>query len=141
MDNINAANYVTESRLKQIITIASAIFIVISCMGLLGLVMLSVEQRIKEIGIRKVLGAAVPGIIRMISSEFAIVITIAFIFAIPLAYFMLDTWLQEFAYRITLHWWMFALAGVLVMALAILIVCAQAIKAALVNPIQHLRSE
>lgn len=141
IDEINAANYVTESKLKQIIIVASAIFILISCMGLLGLVMLSIEQRIKEIGVRKVLGAAVSRIITLIANEFAVVICIAFIVAIPIAFYVLDTWLQEFAYRIALRWWMFALAGVLVMALALLIVCVQAIKAAYVNPIQHLRSE
>jgi ABC-type antimicrobial peptide transport system permease subunit len=141
MDDINASNYATESKLKQIIIIASGIFILISCMGLLGLVMLSIEQRIKEIGIRKVLGAAVSRIIALISTEFAIVIGVAFIVAIPIAYFVLDTWLQEFAYRITLQWWMFALAGVLIMTLAILIVCLQALKAAFVNPVKLLRSE
>jgi putative ABC transport system permease protein len=140
-DEINAWNYAAESKLKQIITIASGLFILISCMGLLGLVILSIEQRLKEIGIRKVLGAAVSRIVTLISKEFAIVICVSFVVALPAAYLVLDTWLQKFAYRITLHWWMFALAGALVMALALLIVCLLAVKAAMVNPVKSLRSE
>ena len=141
MDEINARNYAVESKLKQIIAVASMLFILISCMGLLGLVMLSIDQRIKEIGIRRVLGAAVSGIVTLISREFVIVICMAIVVAMPVGYFVLDKWLQEFAYRIDLHSWMFALAGALVMALALLIVCLQAIKAALVNPVKNLRSE
>lgn len=141
MDDINAKNYQTEAKWKQIITIASVLFIFISCIGVLGLGALSIEQRTKEIGIRKVLGAAVSGIVMLISKEFIILISIAFIVAVPVGYYFMNKWLQDFAYRISLTWWMFALAGALVIAVALLTMSFQAIKAALMNPIKNLRSE
>src|SRR6476619_2280869 len=104
MDALNAKNYETEAKWKQIISIASGLFIFISCIGLLGLVILSIEQRTKEIGIRKVLGAAVSKIVVLISKEFIILISIAFVVAIPVAYYYIYQWLQNFAYRINIGW-------------------------------------
>ena len=110
-------------------------------MGLLGLVIISIEQRTKEIGIRKVLGAAVTKIIFLISKEFIILISIAFVVAAPLGYYAVNKWLQEFAYRINIGWWMVGLAGVLVIAIAMLTMSFQAIKAAIANPVKSLRTE
>ncbi len=141
MDEINAKNYETETKWKQIISIASALFIFISCIGLLGLVILSIEQRTKEIGIRKVLGAAVSRIIVLVSKEFIILISIAFVVAVPVGYYAINKWLQDFAYRINIGWWMFALSGVLVIAVALLTISFQAIKAAIANPVKSLRTE
>ncbi len=141
MDDINAKNYETEAKWKQIISIASSLFIFISCIGLLGLVILSVEQRTKEIGIRKVLGAAVSRIIMLISKEFIILISIAFVVAVPVGYYFINKWLQNFAYRINIGWWMFALAGTLVIAVAALTLSFQAIKAAMMNPVKSLKTE
>ncbi len=141
MDEINAKNYETETKWKQIISIASALFIFISCIGLLGLVILSIEQRTKEIGIRKVLGAAVSRIIMLVSKEFIILIAIAFVVAVPVGYYAINKWLQDFAYRINIGWWMFALAGLLVIAVALLTISFQAIKAAIANPVKSLRTE
>ncbi|MBX3238583.1 MAG: ABC transporter permease [Chitinophagaceae bacterium] len=141
MDDINAMKYETETRWKQIISIASALFIFISCIGLLGLVMLSVEQRTKEIGIRKVLGAAVSGIILLVSKEFIMLIAIAFVIAIPIGHYFINKWLQDFAYRIDIEWWMFAFAGLLVILIALLTISFQAIKAAMANPVKALRTE
>jgi len=141
MDDINAKNYETETKWKQIISIASGLFIFISCIGLLGLVILSIEQRTKEIGIRKVLGAAVSKIIVLISKEFIILISIAFVVAVPVGYYFIDKWLQDFAYRINIGWWMFALAGVLVIVVALVTMGFQAIKAAIANPVKSLRTE
>jgi putative ABC transport system permease protein len=141
MDEINAKNYQTETKWKQIISIASGLFIFISCIGLLGLVILSIEQRTKEIGIRKVLGAAVSKIIILISKEFIVLISIAFVVAAPVGYYFINKWLQDFAYRITIGWWMFALAGVLVVTVALLTMSFQAIKAAIANPVKSLRTE
>jgi len=141
MDDVNAKNYETETKWKQIISIASTLFIFISCIGLLGLVILSIEQRTKEIGIRKVLGAAVSRIIVLISKEFLILISIAFIVAVPVGYYFVNRWLQNFAYRINISWWMFALAGLLVIAVALLTMSFQAIKAAIANPVKSLRTE
>jgi putative ABC transport system permease protein len=141
MDDVNAKNYETEAKWKQIISIASGLFIFISCIGLLGLVMLSVEQRTKEIGIRKVLGAAVSKIVLLLSKEFVILITVAFLIAIPVAYYFINEWLQDFAYRISIHWWMFGLSGVLIIAVALLTISFQAFKAAMANPAKSLRTE
>jgi putative ABC transport system permease protein len=141
MDEINANNYKTESKWKQIISIASGLFIFISCMGLLGLVIISIEQRTKEIGIRKVLGAAVSRIVLLISKEFIILISIAFVVAVPVGYYFINKWLQDFAYRITIGWWMFALAGALVIIIALLTMSFKAIKAAIANPVKSLRTE
>jgi len=141
MDDVNAKNYETEAKWKEIISIASGLFIFISCIGLLGLVILSIEQRTKEIGIRKVLGAAVSRILLLVSKEFIVLISIAFIVAVPVAYYFVNMWLQDFAYRIDIGWWMFALAGILVIAVALLTMSFQAIKAAIANPVKSLRTE
>jgi putative ABC transport system permease protein len=141
MDEVNARNYETESKWKQIISIASGLFIFISCIGLLGLVIISIEQRRKEIGVRKVLGAAISKIVLLISKEFIILISIAFVVAAPLGYYAINKWLQEFAYRINIGWWMFGLAGILVIAIALLTMSFQAIKAAIANPVKSLRTE
>jgi ABC-type antimicrobial peptide transport system permease subunit len=141
MDDINAKNYETETKWKQIISIASALFIFISCIGLLGLVMLSIGQRTKEIGIRKVLGAAVSKIVVLVSKEFIILIAIAFVVAVPVGYYAIYKWLQDFAYRVNISWWMFASAGILVIVIALLTMSFQAIKAAMANPVKSLRSE
>jgi putative ABC transport system permease protein len=141
MDDINAKNYETEAKWKQIISIASVLFIFISCIGLLGLIMLSIEQRTKEIGVRKVLGAAVSRIVVLISKDFIVLIAIAFLAAVPVGYYFTNKWLQNFAYRINIGWWMFALAGLLVMAMALITMSFQAIKAAIANPVKSLRTE
>ena len=141
MDDINAKNYETETKWKQIISIASSLFIFVSCMGLLGLIMLSIEQRTKEIGVRKVLGAAVSRIVILISKEFIILISIAFLVAIPVGYYFINKWLQDFAYRINIGWWMFALAGILVIVVALVTMSFQTIRAAIANPVKSLRTE
>jgi len=141
MDDINAKNYETQAKWKQIISIASGLFVFISCIGLLGLVMLSIEQRTKEIGIRKVLGAAVSRIMMLISKEFIILILIACVVATPVGYYFIHKWLQDFAYRINISWWMFPLTGVSVIIIALMTLSYQAIKAALANPAKSLRTE
>jgi len=141
MDDLNAKNYETEAKWKQIISIASGLFIFISCIGLLGLVMLSIEQRTKEIGIRKVLGAAVTRIMILVSKEFIVLIAIAFVIAIPVGYYFIHKWLENFAYRINIGWWMFALAGALVITIAVVTMSLQSIKAAVANPVKSLRTE
>jgi putative ABC transport system permease protein len=141
MDEINAKNYETETKWKQIIGFASSLFMFISCIGLLGLVILAIEQRTKEIGIRKVLGAAVSRIMLLISREFIILIAIAFIVAVPAGYYFINKWLQEFAYRVDIAWWMFALAGVLTILVAIVTMSFRTMKAALANPVKSLRTE
>jgi putative ABC transport system permease protein len=122
--------------------ITFAIFaIFIACLGLFGLVTYAAEQRVKEIGVRKVLGASVGEIVAMISKDFIKLVLIAFVIAFPVSWLMMNKWLQSFAYRINISWWVFALAGLLTIAIALITVSFQAIKAALANPTRSLRSE
>jgi putative ABC transport system permease protein len=141
MNDINTKNYETETKWRQIISIASSLFIFISCIGLFGLVILSIEHRTKEIGIRKVLGAAVSRIVMLISREFVVLISISFVIAAPIGCYTINKWLQGFAYRISISWWMFALAGASVISIALVIMSFQTIRVALANPVKSLRSE
>lgn len=115
--------------------------IFISCLGLLGLAMFTAEQRIKEIGIRKVLGASVGSLFTLLSKEFLILVLIALFIASPIAWFAMDKWLQNYTYRTAIEWWVFALSGVVSVMIALLTVSFQAAKAALINPVKSLRSE
>jgi len=141
MDEKVEAQYGAETRLLKVFGIFSAFAIFISCLGLFGLVSFATEQRTKEIGIRKVLGATVSGIILMLSNSFAKLVAIAFVVATPLAWWAMNKWLQNFAYRADLGWPVFALAGGTVLLIALLTVSTQAIKAALANPVEALRYE
>ena len=133
--------YETEITLSQIINSFTLIAILISCLGLFGLAAFSAEQRNKEIGIRKVLGASVTGIVKLLSKDFLVLVAISFVIATPIAWYGMSKWLQAFAYRIPLSWWMFALAGILAALVALFTVSSQAIKAALMNPVKSLKTE
>jgi len=126
------------SRIGYLLTAFSVLTIMISCLGLFGLSSYAVEQRTKEIGIRKVLGASVSNIVTDISKEFIILVLIANIIAWPLAYYLMNRWLQNFAYRINIGWWILLSAGVLALAIALFTVSYQSIKAALANPVESL---
>jgi len=108
---------------------------------LFGLVTYAAEQRIKEIGVRKVLGASVSGIVAMLSKDFAKLIFIASVIAFPIAWWAMHKWLQSFAYRITISWWVFIVAGITALVIALLTVSFQAIRAAIANPVKSLRTE
>lgn len=114
---------------------------IISAMGLFGLSAFAAEQRIKEIGIRKVLGATVAGIAGLLSKDFFKLVCIAIMIATPIAWWALNGWLNNFAYRSNLSWWIFLLAGIIAAGIAFITVSFQAIKAAIANPIQSLRTE
>jgi putative ABC transport system permease protein len=133
--------YEQERHLAKLISLATGIAIFISCLGLFGLAVLTAFQRTKEIGIRKVLGASVPGIVRLLSKEYLQLVIVAIVLATPLAWWAMNKWLQNFAYRIQLQWWMFLLAGLIGIAIAMLTVSVQAIKAAVANPVKSLRTE
>ena len=133
--------YETEIILSQIINSFTLIAILISCLGLFGLAAFSAEQRNKEIGIRKVLGSSVSGIVQLLSKDFLKLVIISFIIATPIAWYGMSKWLQGFSYRVGLSWWMFALAGVIAVIIALVTVSSQAIKAALMNPVKALKSE
>jgi putative ABC transport system permease protein len=133
--------YTGEQTTGQIFITFAILAIVIACLGLFGLITYAAEQRIKEIGIRKVLGANVGNIMTMISKDFLKLILIAALFAFPLAWWGTSKWLQDFAYRVSMSWWFFAFAGVLTLLIALLTISFQAIKAATANPVTSLRSE
>jgi putative ABC transport system permease protein len=137
----NARSYAAESKWKQIILFSAILTIFISCIGLFGLSVLSAEKRTKEIGIRKVLGASVSGIVSILSTDFLKLIFISLTISIPLAWMAANKWLENYPYRITLTWWLFASAGLLVILIALLTVSFQAIKAAVANPVKSLRTE
>ena len=141
MDDEVQKQYDTEIILSKIINSFTLIAILISCLGLFGLAAFSAEQRSKEIGIRKVLGSSVTGIVTLLSQDFLKLVIISFVIATPIAWYGMGKWLQAFAYRIPLSWWMFALAGLISMFIALFTVSFQAIKAALMNPVKSLKSE
>jgi putative ABC transport system permease protein len=122
-------------------TLFSGLSIFISCLGLFGLATYMAENRIKEIGVRKVLGASVGSIIALLSKDFIKLVGIAIIFATPVAYYLTNKWLQDFPYRINISWWIFALAGAMALLIALLTVSFQAVKAAVANPVKSLRTE
>lgn len=141
MDESNAKEYIQEQRWKKIIGIATMLSIVICGVGLFGLAHLAVNQRTKEIGIRKVLGASIAGIAVLLSKDFMKPIMVGFVVATPVAWWSMNKWLENFAYRIELQWWMFALTGLMAILVALLTVSSQTINAALTNPVKSLRSE
>jgi putative ABC transport system permease protein len=139
-DRVNQT-YEAEHKMGIILGIFSALTIFIACLGLFGLVTFTAEQRTKEIGIRKVLGAGVPGIVKLLSKDFLKLVLLAILIATPIAWWAMNKWLQDFAYRINISWWMFAIAGVVAVLIALITVSFQAIKAAIANPIKSLRTE
>lgn len=140
-DEANLRRYEAEAKWKQMITLAAVLSIFVSCIGLFGLATFNAETRIKEIGIRKVLGASVASITALLSADFVKLVLIAIVIALPFAYYGANMWLQDFPYRITVSWWYFALAAVLAVSVAVLTVGYQSIKAAMLNPVKSLRSE
>ncbi|MCK7557297.1 hypothetical protein MKQ70_20735 [Chitinophaga sedimenti] len=133
--------YDAEQRFSRLFFYFAGLAIIISCLGLLGLAAYSTVQRTREIGIRKVLGASVTNITALLSREFIILVLIALCIAAPVAWFAMDQWVRGFAYRAPVSWWVFALAGLLAIAVALLTVSFHAVKAAVVNPIKSLRTE
>ena len=133
--------YSTEMIVSKLSTVFATLAIIISCLGLLGLAMFSSEQRTKEIGVRKVLGASVSQIVSLFTSEFVKLVIIAFIIGTPVAWYIMNNWLQGFAYKVMLSWWIFLLAGSISIFIALLTVSWQAIQSAIANPVESLRTE
>ncbi|MBO0930842.1 FtsX-like permease family protein [Fibrella aquatilis] len=131
----------SEERIGQLASLFAGLAIFISCLGLFGMASFIAEQRTKEIGVRKVLGASVGSIITLLSKDFLTLVLIAIVIASPIAWYAMTRWLQDYAYKITIEWWVFALAGLLAVGIALLTVSFQSIKAALMNPVKSLRSE
>ena len=141
LDDTLAMMYKSERKLGTIFSYFSFLAIFIACLGVLGLSLYSIRQRIKEIGIRKVIGASVASITGLLLKEFVQPVFIATLIAVPIVWYGMNKWLEDFAYRITVSWWIFAAAGALALAIAIFTVSLQAIKAAMANPVKSLRIE
>ncbi|HLL41712.1 MAG TPA: ABC transporter permease [Segetibacter sp.] len=141
LDKHVQAQYQDEQRFSKIFSCFSLLSLLIACLGLYGLISYAASQRIKEIGIRKVLGASVKGIVMLLSKDFLKLVLLAFIIATPVALYAMQHWLEDFAYRIRIEWWMFAIAGVIVIFIALATLSFQAIKAAVANPVKSLRTE
>lgn len=133
--------YSSEARLMQLFNSFTALTLLVACLGLLGLMTFTIEARTKEIGVRKVLGASVPGIVSLLAKDFLKLVVLSLVIASPVAWYAMDKWLQRFTYKIEMQWWMFAAAGAITLLIAVLTVSFQSIKAALMNPVSSLRSE
>jgi len=140
-DEQNAKQYESEAKWRQILTFGALLTILISSIGLFGLATLSAEKRMKEIGIRKVLGASVTLIAGKLSGDFLKLVIFAAIIASPLAWWTMNMWLQNYPYRIDVSWWLFGVAAAIVLFIALVTVGVQAIRAALANPVKSLRTE
>ncbi len=141
LDQDLAIQYRQEQATQKIFTIFSSLAIFIACMGLLGLAAYTTQQRSREISIRKVLGASVGNVVAMLSKDFLKLVLIASLVAFPLAWWAMHSWLQDFSYRIDIAWWIFIVAAVLALLIAVLTISLQAIKAATANPVKNLRTE
>ncbi len=133
--------YRSEQRAGTIAMVFAALAVLIACLGLFGLVTFMAEQRTKEIGVRRVLGASVPNVVALLSRDFLLLVVIACVFAFPVAWWTMHKWLQDFAYRVNIGWWVFAAAGIASVFIALLTVSSQSIRAALANPVKSLRTE
>jgi putative ABC transport system permease protein len=137
----NEQQYAAEQKWKQIVSFGAVLTIFISCIGLFGLSLLAAERRTKEIGIRKVLGASVAVIARILSASFLKLVLLSAVIAIPAAALLMQKWLENYPYRISLSWWMYGLATILIFLVALLTISYQAVKAAMANPVKNLRTE
>ncbi|MCF0074754.1 ABC transporter permease [Dyadobacter sp. CY261] len=140
-DQEYARQYQSEQIVGKLAGYFAFLAIFISCLGLFGLATFTAEQRTKEIGVRKVLGASVAGIVGLLSKDFLKLVVMAIVFASPVAWYVMKQWLQGFAYQISIEWWMFALAGVIAVLIAVFTISFQSIRAAMMNPVKSLRSE
>lgn len=141
VDEFYDRQYRKEQLLSRLSLIFSGLIIFISSVGLLGLVMVSVSQRTKEIGIRKVLGASISGLTILLSRDFLRLVLISMVIAFPVSWWLMTEWLNDFAYKMKLGWWIFLAAGILALLIAWVTLSFQTIKAAIANPVKSLRTE
>ena len=133
--------YASEVRTQQIFSVFAVLAVIIAGLGLFGLSAFVIEQRTKEIGIRKVLGASVQNVLLLVSKEFLSLVVVAFIISVPVTFWAMSKWLQDYAYRINIAWWIFGLAGIIALLIAVITISFQAVKAAMANPVRSLRTE
>ena len=141
LDDFYNQQYKADQQFGNVFTLFAMLAILIACLGLLGLSSYNILQRTKEIGIRKVLGATTQKVVYILAKDFLLLVLIAFIVAVPLTWWIMHNWLQEFAYRINIDWWVFLIAGSIAIAIALITVSFQAIRAAIANPVKSLRTE
>jgi putative ABC transport system permease protein len=141
MDEDFQKNYEAENRLSAIVSYFTVIAILISCLGLFGLATFSAEQRIKEIGVRKVLGASVSGIVALLSKDFLKLVAVSIVIASPIAWWVMNKWLMDFAYRKNISWTVFVITTTVALLIALFTISFQAIRAAIANPVKSLRTE
>jgi ABC-type antimicrobial peptide transport system permease subunit len=141
VDNIFDAKFKNEQLISKLSQLFALLAILISCLGLFGLAAYTVERRSKEIGIRKVLGASVSGVVKLLSKNFLKLVGISILIAVPIAWYAMENWLQDYAYRIEINLWIFIISGGVALLIAMLTVSFQAIKAALANPVDSLKTE
>ena len=141
LDDTFSKLYASEARFQKLFVSLVVLGILIACLGLFGLAMFSAQQRVKEIGVRKVLGASVLHVVALLSKDFLKLVIIALILAMPLAWYAMNEWLKDFAYRTNISWWVFLVAGMIALFIALVTISFQAIKAAIANPVKSLRAE
>jgi putative ABC transport system permease protein len=141
LDELYNETYGAEQKMGSILKIFAMLTIFIACLGLFGLVTFTAEQRVKEIGIRKVLGASVSQIVSLLSRDLVILVALSFVIAFPVGYYLMAKWLQDFAYKIQIQWWVFVLAGVSTLLVAFATMSFTTIKSSLANPVDALKSE
>jgi putative ABC transport system permease protein len=141
LDEFFDRQYRNEERFGRLFLNFAVLAIFISCLGLLGLASYSTMQRTREIGIRKVMGASVSNIINLLSKDFLKLVIISFFIAAPVSWYFMHKWLSDFAYRINISWWIFAMAGLLAILIAVITISLQAFRAAVANPVKSLRTE
>jgi putative ABC transport system permease protein len=141
LDEEYNALYKTEQRTANVFTTFSTLAILLACLGLFALTAYVMVQRTKEIGIRKVFGATVTDILTLVSKDFLKLILLSMVISVPIALYAINIWLKDFAYRVTIQWWVFPLAGLLAILIAFFTISYQAIKAAVANPVKSLRTE
>ncbi len=141
LDDHFAEVYRADAQVSKIVGVLAGLAIIISCLGLFGLASYSAEKRVKEVGIRKVLGASVQDIVSLLSKHFIRLVLLSNVIAWPIAWFTMNMWLQDYAYRIAISWWVFVIAGLTAILIALLTVSFQAFKAAISNPVKSLRTE
>jgi putative ABC transport system permease protein len=141
LDQNFANQYQTEEKQGNLLLLFTILAISIACLGLFGLVTFTAEQRVKEIGIRKVLGASISNIVNLLTKELILLVLVATVIATPLAWYAMNKWLQSFAYRVEIHWWVFIAAGVIAVLIAFFTISIRSIKAAMANPAKSLKTE
>ena len=133
--------FATEVLISKLTNIFAGLGIFICCIGLAGLASFTIEKRFREIGIRKVLGASVQQLLMLISKEFLKLVAIAFVIAVPVSWYLMDNWLENYEYRTNISWWLFGIVGVLILVLTLVVVSLNTLRAATANPVKSLRSE